>query len=127
MKRVVAASGVLAVVIALAILIGAIHCSGSATCLPPSLRRPSLPEVVLRARGADRRQRRSPSRRGSIRSSSTSTPRRCSAAADYASARKTTALIVGRHGHIVFEQYWDDRRFDTVSGHSASSTRRSRR
>src|SRR5262245_15858894 len=27
------------------------------------------------------------------------------AAADYAAARNSTALIVGRHGHIVFEQY----------------------
>jgi CubicO group peptidase (beta-lactamase class C family) len=37
------------------------------------------------------------------------------AAADYAGARKTTALIVARHGHIVFEQYWDDQRFDAVA------------
>lgn len=29
------------------------------------------------------------------------------AAADYAAERKTTALIVARHGHIVFEEYWD--------------------
>ena len=37
------------------------------------------------------------------------------AAAEYAGARQTDALIVGRHGHIVFEQYWDGGRFDTVS------------
>jgi hypothetical protein len=37
------------------------------------------------------------------------------AAAEYAGARDTSALIVGRHGHIVFEQYWDDRRFDAVT------------
>lgn len=37
------------------------------------------------------------------------------AAAEYAGARKTTALIVTRHGHIVFEQYWDGRRFDAVA------------
>jgi CubicO group peptidase (beta-lactamase class C family) len=34
------------------------------------------------------------------------------AAADYAGAHRTTALIVARHGHIVFEQYWDNQRFD---------------
>jgi Beta-lactamase len=37
------------------------------------------------------------------------------AAADYAGRRHSDALIVGRHGHIVFEQYWDDGRFDAVS------------
>jgi CubicO group peptidase (beta-lactamase class C family) len=37
------------------------------------------------------------------------------AAADYAATRKTTALIVSRHGHIVFEQYWDGGRFDTIA------------
>jgi hypothetical protein len=37
------------------------------------------------------------------------------AAAEYAGARKTDALIIGRHGHIVFEQYWDGGRFDAIS------------
>lgn len=37
------------------------------------------------------------------------------AAADYAATRNTTALIVSRHGHIVFEQYWDGGRFDTIA------------
>ena len=37
------------------------------------------------------------------------------AAAEYAGARQTDALIVGRHGHIVFEQYWDGGRFDAVA------------
>jgi CubicO group peptidase (beta-lactamase class C family) len=37
------------------------------------------------------------------------------AAADYAGERDTTALIVARHGHIVFEQYWDNQRFDAVA------------
>jgi CubicO group peptidase (beta-lactamase class C family) len=37
------------------------------------------------------------------------------AAAEYAGAHHTTALIVARHGHIVFEQYWDNRRFDAVA------------
>ncbi len=37
------------------------------------------------------------------------------AAADYAGARHTDALIVGRHGHIVFEQYWDGGRFDAMT------------
>ena len=36
-------------------------------------------------------------------------------AADYAGGRRTDALIVGRHGHIVFEQDWDGGRFDTVT------------
>jgi CubicO group peptidase (beta-lactamase class C family) len=36
------------------------------------------------------------------------------AAAEYAGAHDTTALMVGRHGHIVFEQYWDERRSDAV-------------
>jgi len=35
-------------------------------------------------------------------------------AAEYARARHTRALIVGRHGHIVFEQYWDGARFESV-------------
>ena len=37
------------------------------------------------------------------------------AAADYAGQRDTTALIVARHGHIVFEQYWDNERFDAIT------------
>ena len=37
------------------------------------------------------------------------------AAAAYADTRDTTALIVARHGHIVFEQYWDDKRFDAIA------------
>src|SRR4051812_18756918 len=37
------------------------------------------------------------------------------AAAAYADSRDTTALIVARHGHIVFEQYWDDKRFDAIA------------
>jgi CubicO group peptidase (beta-lactamase class C family) len=36
------------------------------------------------------------------------------AAVDYASERKSTALIVGRHGHIAFEHYWNGTSFDTV-------------
>ena len=35
-------------------------------------------------------------------------------AEEYAGARHTRALIVGRHGHIVFERYWGDARFDSV-------------
>jgi CubicO group peptidase (beta-lactamase class C family) len=37
------------------------------------------------------------------------------AAADYAASRDTTALIVGRRGHIVFEQYWDGGRSDAIA------------
>jgi CubicO group peptidase (beta-lactamase class C family) len=37
------------------------------------------------------------------------------AAADYAGPRRTTALIVARHGHIVFEHYWDNQRFDAMT------------
>jgi CubicO group peptidase (beta-lactamase class C family) len=37
------------------------------------------------------------------------------AAADYAGKRHTNALIIGRHGHIVFEQYWDGGRFDAIT------------
>jgi CubicO group peptidase (beta-lactamase class C family) len=37
------------------------------------------------------------------------------AAAEYAGGRHTSALIVGRHGHIVFEEYWDAGRFDAVA------------
>ncbi|MBX5462113.1 MAG: serine hydrolase [Steroidobacteraceae bacterium] len=41
-------------------------------------------------------------------------PEALRAAADYAGSRHTTALIVGRGGHIVFEQYWDGGDFDTM-------------
>ncbi|MEP7244105.1 MAG: serine hydrolase domain-containing protein [Gammaproteobacteria bacterium] len=41
------------------------------------------------------------------------------AAADYAGARHTSALMVGRHGHIVFEQYWDGGGSDAVSNTDA--------
>ncbi|HVY80950.1 MAG TPA: serine hydrolase [Steroidobacteraceae bacterium] len=37
------------------------------------------------------------------------------AAADYAGRHRTTALIVARRGHIVFEQYWDGERFDAMA------------
>lgn len=36
------------------------------------------------------------------------------AAAEYAASRDTTALMVSRRGHMVFEQYWDGRRSDAV-------------
>lgn len=36
------------------------------------------------------------------------------AAAEYAGSRKTTALIVSRRGHLVFEQYWDHRDANAV-------------
>ena len=42
-------------------------------------------------------------------------PAALQAAAEYAGAHKSTALIVARHGHIVFEQFWDDDRFDAVA------------
>ncbi|MEJ0038516.1 MAG: serine hydrolase [Gammaproteobacteria bacterium] len=35
-------------------------------------------------------------------------------AASYAETQGTTALIVGRHGHIAYEKYWDGASFDTV-------------
>jgi CubicO group peptidase (beta-lactamase class C family) len=41
-------------------------------------------------------------------------PAALQAAVDYAGDYGTTALIVGRHGHIAFEHYWDDATFDTV-------------
>jgi CubicO group peptidase (beta-lactamase class C family) len=41
-------------------------------------------------------------------------PAALQAAVEYADGQRTTALIVGRHGHIVFEHYWDDATFDTV-------------
>jgi CubicO group peptidase (beta-lactamase class C family) len=36
------------------------------------------------------------------------------AAADYAELQRSTALIVTRHGYIVFEKYWQGSQFDTV-------------
>lgn len=41
------------------------------------------------------------------------------AAADYASARNSQALIVSRHGHIVFEKYWNNTDFDTLAATGA--------
>lgn len=41
-------------------------------------------------------------------------PEALKAAADYAAQHESTALIVGRHGHIVFEKYWDGGNFATV-------------
>ena len=35
------------------------------------------------------------------------------AAVDYAGKRNTTALVIGRGGHIVFEKYWGDTTLDT--------------
>lgn len=35
-------------------------------------------------------------------------------AASYADAQGAKALIVGRHGHIAYEKYWDGTTFDTV-------------
>ncbi|MEO8020025.1 MAG: serine hydrolase domain-containing protein [Pseudomonadota bacterium] len=35
------------------------------------------------------------------------------AAVDYAAARNTRALVIGRGGHIVFEKYWDGSTLDT--------------
>jgi CubicO group peptidase (beta-lactamase class C family) len=35
-------------------------------------------------------------------------------AAQFAAEQDSTALIVGRHGHIVFERYWDGANADTV-------------
>ena len=34
-------------------------------------------------------------------------------AADYAGSHGSSALLIGRGGHIVFEKYWDSTRFDT--------------
>lgn len=34
-------------------------------------------------------------------------------AVDYAGKRKTSALVIGRNGHIVFEKYWGDTTIDT--------------
>ena len=40
-------------------------------------------------------------------------PRALEAAAAYAGARRSLALIVSRHGYIVFEKYWQGTNFDT--------------
>jgi hypothetical protein len=42
-------------------------------------------------------------------------PAALNAAAEFAGAHGTHALIVGRNGHIVFEKYWGDARFDSVA------------
>jgi CubicO group peptidase (beta-lactamase class C family) len=41
-------------------------------------------------------------------------PKSLEAAADYAGEKDSTALIVSRHEHIVFEKYWQGTGFDTV-------------
>jgi CubicO group peptidase (beta-lactamase class C family) len=41
-------------------------------------------------------------------------PAALDAAAQFAGAHDTRALVVGRNGHIVFEKYWGDAGFDTV-------------
>ncbi|MEJ1961400.1 MAG: serine hydrolase [Gammaproteobacteria bacterium] len=41
-------------------------------------------------------------------------PAALQAAAEYADSEHTTALIVGRHGHIVFEKYWGDSNYETM-------------
>ena len=41
-------------------------------------------------------------------------PAAVQAAVDFAESHSTSALIIGRHGHIVFEKYWGDASFDTV-------------
>src|SRR4051812_7472250 len=40
-------------------------------------------------------------------------PAALNAAAEFAGAHGTRALVVGRNGHIVFEKYWGDTTFDT--------------
>ncbi len=40
-------------------------------------------------------------------------PAALNAAAEFAGAHGTRALVVGRNGHIVFEKYWGDTGFDT--------------
>lgn len=42
-------------------------------------------------------------------------PAALDAAAGFAGAHGTRALIVGRNGHIVFEKYWGDARFDSAA------------
>lgn len=50
-------------------------------------------------------------------------PAALEAAAEYAAARNSHALIVSRNGHIVFERYWRGTGFDTVeSAHSFTKT-----
>ena len=41
-------------------------------------------------------------------------PQALEMAASYAATQGTKALIVGRHGHIAYEKYWDGATFDTV-------------
>jgi CubicO group peptidase (beta-lactamase class C family) len=41
-------------------------------------------------------------------------PRALAAAADYAGQHHSRALIVSRHGHLVFERYWQGTTFDTL-------------
>ncbi len=41
-------------------------------------------------------------------------PQSLETAASYADAQGAKALIVGRHGHIAYEKYWDGTTFDTV-------------
>jgi CubicO group peptidase (beta-lactamase class C family) len=40
-------------------------------------------------------------------------PAAVAAAVDYAAARNTRALVIGRNGHIVYEKYWGGTTFDT--------------
>ena len=48
-------------------------------------------------------------------------PKSLEAAADYAGEKDSTALIVSRHEHIVFEKYWHGTGFDTVEDGQALS------
>jgi hypothetical protein len=41
-------------------------------------------------------------------------PAALNAAAEFAGKQHTRALVVGRNGHIVFEKYWGDTRFDSA-------------
>jgi CubicO group peptidase (beta-lactamase class C family) len=41
-------------------------------------------------------------------------PAAIQAAVDYAAKRNSTALVIGRGGHIVFEKYWRDTTLDTM-------------
>ena len=41
-------------------------------------------------------------------------PAALNAAAEFAGKQGTRALVVGRNGHIVFEKYWGDTRFDSA-------------
>src|SRR6185295_15416387 len=41
-------------------------------------------------------------------------PAALNAAAEFAAKHHTRALGVGRNGHIVFEEYWGDTRFDSA-------------